>query len=679
MKISPTRALVLLAMAIQLAACGSDSDSPPPTTDPQNPILTEPLVKLTPFESQAEFDTFLRSAANTVVQPGGFVQREDGAVGAPPATDTGAPGSGATPLGPDHSTTNIQEPGVDEADIVKTDGTYIYVAGNQKVSIVTAAPAPAMAGEINVPGYVHNLLLTEDKKLIVFYSPDGATLETSRPVVAYFYYALAGVMIVDVNDPANPSVLRSSVIEGQISAIRQIGAMLYVVLSSTAFPEPPALSSPNRPTEQDGIAVPDAASKNATRTATLPQIIELNADGSIKSAVPAVAVTDILHPDQPRGTAMTLIAGLNLTDPSAPFTSTGYLGYANVVYASSQAIYITDPQWIGDVIIGLPGIGVSEPVFGGGGGAAPPSTPVRAVTDGPHTVIHKFTLAEAGASLAASGHISGFLLNQYALSESGNFLRAASSMGWNLGAEVSVIEQQGSDLVVVGNLPEIGAGENLFAARFMGDRGYLVTFLQTDPLFTVDLSDPRAPKLIGELVMPGFSDYLHPLDDNHLLGLGRDADPTTGGRRGVQLSVFDVTDFAQPAITDKAVVGTSATDSEATSNPKAFNYWPTQQLIAFPIREYKDSFAPSFEPRIYEGLYVFKLLPDFKLEFIGAMGKTVDYYPNWRRALFVGEQLFSVNEFEISVAAIGSVDQITASLELAPANPTPPPVVFPAQ
>lgn len=682
MKISRIRILALFVLAALLTACGSDSDPAPPQTDPGTPILTEPLVKLTPFESQAEFDSFLRRAANTPIDVG-FVQREDGvaAPSAPSPNAGGAPGT-VQPTGPDHSTTNIQEPGVDEPDIVKTDGTHMYIAGYGKVSIVSVAPAPAMAGEIKVPGYVHNLLLTDDNKLIVFYSPDGATLDATAPVVGFVYLALTGVMIVDVTDAASPTLLRSVVFEGNTSAVRRIGSMLYVVLDSQAVPQPLLIDAPGVPIEP-GVDVPVAAPRNNARTATLPQIIELNPDGSVKSAAPAVAVTDVLHPDQPRGSGMTLITGLNLADPSGPFTSTGYLGYANVVYASSQTIYITDPQWIGGVVVGLPGIGVSEPISGEGGGSVPPvatspGTPIRAVTDGPHTVIHKFTLAETGIELAASGHISGYLLNQYALSESGDFLRAASSKGWNLGAEVSVLEQQGSDLAVVGNITDIGAGENLFAARFVGDRGFLVTFLQTDPLFTVDLSDPTAPKLVGELVIPGFSDYLHPVSDTFLLGLGRDAN-LEGRQGGVQLSVFDASNFAQPLLHDKAVVGTSSTYSEATWNAKAFNYWPAQQLITFPIREFKDLFAPTVEPRFYEGHYVFKLLPDFKLEFVGAMGKNVDYSPNWQRALFIGDQIYSVNEFEISTAAIGSVEQITSTLELTPTNPTPPPVVFPAQ
>lgn len=685
MKIRLVRVFAALLIATQLTGCGSDNDEPPTGQDPRNPpALTAPLVNLTPFSSQAEFDAFVLTARNTA-SAGGFVERGDnfGPALPPgaPAADGTIPTSGGTPLSPDHSTTNIQEPGVDEPDSVKTDGTYVYVAGDQKVSIVSTAAQPlAVAGEIKVPGYASSLLLTDDKKLVVLYSPNGAAYETRLGDLRYFYYALTGIMIVDVNDPASPVVLRSAVIEAYMHSVRRVGNMLYLVLGSQAFPAPLGVDAPSAPVGSDGDK-PVVSDSSNTATPTLPQIIELNADGSVKSSGPAIAVTDIFHPDLPRGSDMVLITGFNLADLAAPLRSKGYLGYASTVYASSEALYIADPQWIGAIVVGTPGIGVAEPVSGGSGGSmppvavSPPSSVVRAVTDGPHTVIHKFALAQTDVTLAASGHISGVLLNQYALSDSGNFLRAASSTGWNLGAEVSVLEQRGTELVVVGSLPNIGADENLVAARFMGDRGYLVTFLQTDPLFTVDLSDPRAPKLVGELVVPGFSDYLHPVSDSFLLGLGRDA----GRTGGVQLSVFDVTNFAQPTLHDKAVIGTSATDSEATANPKAFNYWPARQLITFPVREFNSIFAPNFEPRFYEGLYVFKLLPDLKLEFMGSMGKNVDYYPNWRRAVFIGDQLYSVNEFEVAVASISSVDEITSTLELAPANPTPPPVVFPAQ
>lgn len=192
---------------------------------------------------------------------------------------------------------------------------------------------------------------------------------------------------------------------------------------------------------------------------------------------------------------------------------------------------------------------------------APTEAPVEVT--GPRTLLHLFSIDASGATHLASGSVAGSLLNQFAMSIRDGRVRVATTVeDWNAGTSVSqlaVLEQAGSELVEVGRVGDLGPTEVIHAVRFMGDTAYVVTFRQTDPLYTIDLRDPTAPRVVGELKIPGYSAYLHPLPDGRLLGIGQDA--TEDGRTtGLQVSVFDVSDPASPLRTAQlAMEGASST------------------------------------------------------------------------------------------------------------------------
>jgi uncharacterized secreted protein with C-terminal beta-propeller domain len=191
--------------------------------------------------------------------------------------------------------------------------------------------------------------------------------------------------------------------------------------------------------------------------------------------------------------------------------------------------------------------------------------------------------------------IPGTLLNQFSLSEDKGVLRAASTVGWGEEAESKVTTLARSDghLVQRGQVGGLGRGERIYAVRFLGDVGYVVTFRQTDPLYTVDLSDPENPRVRGELKIPGYSAYLHPIGEDLLLGVGQEA--TDDGRvQGLQVSLFDVSDLASPRRLQKAQVGDRWSHSTAEWDHHAFLWWPATKLAVLPMNSERFSGAVGF-------------------------------------------------------------------------------------
>lgn len=684
--------LAPILLSVFLIACGGGDRSDPPSTDStQNrSVLNEPAVSVAQFASDDELLNFVRESRSLSFDTPGLINggSRAGELAGPP---TQSPDTGATPAdgvaapapasGNTHSDTNLQEAGVDEPDIIKTNGDYLYVATDHAVNIVSAAVAPAMAlsASIAVAGEVIGMILTPDEKLAIFYAPSvplPLPLQSQSSPIFFGPDAQpkTGILIADVSDPTQPKTLRDSAFDGYYGGARRIDSTLYVYFNTWIdTPQPPG---PNTETDTNDVVV------------RLPSSYTRNADGTYTDEGPAITATQIYRPDTPRGLSMTLIVGIDLASPDDAFTSTAYVGNAALAYSSSQALYLIDVQWIGSIGFAEPPVQISGPAQSRGDTAsAPPpamntpssvrTTQARAVTDGPHSVIHKFTFDATGVSLAASGHVPGSVLDQYAVSEHEGFLRIASSVSWESGqgADVFVLEQQAAELNVVGSVTGIGAGEQLYAARFVGERGYVVTFLQTDPLFSIDLSDPRNPQQVGELVIPGFSNYLHVADSDHLLGIGHNASDT-GQRLGLQLSVFDVSLIDQPARVAKADIGSPFASSEATWNPKAFTYWENERLIAFPVQYYADSAAPFAAPNLYEGIFIFKLQPDFSLTFTGSMDDYSTFNTPWNRVVFIEDRVYAINRNKIRVALLADVTTPISVLEMAAAKPVPPPVIL---
>jgi len=275
--------------------------------------------------------------------------------------------------------------------------------------------------------------------------------------------------------------------------------------------------------------------------------------------------------------------------------------------------------------------------------------------------------------------VDGEILNQFSLGEYEGVLRIATTTGntWegNSRNNVFCVKSNGDKLEVIGGIRDLAPGERLYSARFVGERGYLVTFVQVDPLFTLDLSDPTNPVVAGELKVPGYSTYLHPLNENYLLSVGQDTVVEDGIVRngGMQLSIFDVSDFSNPKLLHTAKIGDTGTYSEAMYNHKALTFWPEQNLLALPVNEY--AVTPSENGDVWEntfnGMVVYHLTDDYDFEMLGRMNlytydetDTTYYYPSWYRGVFIGDYFYGMTSRTVKAGPVVNIKEPFIKLDL---------------
>lgn len=450
---------------------------------------------------------------------------------------------------PDYSGTNTQEVGVDEGDIVETNGTHVFVAGQDGVRIVEVERADVVE-TLRVPDGSHQLLLDGTRLLVVTRTWSGA----EDTIVSLF----------DVADPDQPTLLRRSHLEGYVVATRAIDGTARLVLTSTIANRLPFVYP-----DQFGMDEDRALEENrriireSTIDEWLPRLFDEAGDGSYGAMTGSLDCTDVAAPREFAGLGISWIASVDMRAGSGPVGAAGVVSYGETVYASASNIYLATVPY--DWYVGA--------VDDQGGDDAPP------------TLIHQFALGEGGsATYVASGEVEGQLLGQFAMSEHAGDLRVATTVEDWTGTRpsesfVQVLRPQGDELVQIGKVGGLGLTERIYAVRFIGTQGYVVTFRQTDPLYVVDLADPTNPVVTGELKIPGYSAYLHPVGEGLLLGVGQSA--TDDGRTtGTQLSLFDVSDPANPIQLSVLPIGGY---SEVEWDHKAFLYWPEDGTIVIPV------------------------------------------------------------------------------------------------
>ena len=552
----------------------------------------------------------------------------DAAVGAPlageaqrsSAEDSAAGGAG------DSSDTNNQEEGVDEPDVVENDGEHVYLVDMDQLLILDGASA-AVVGRVQLAGHGAQIMLSGDRILAVVggghgigFAGPGVAIEDNagggsdpvlvdplrddavapdepasspaqptepgplpepepvpeplpgpepRPIEPPSFQAGTVLQIVDVSQPSAPTVVETTEIEGVHVSSRLVDGVARVVVSS--YPQPPQLFDMPVSSEEDGseairetvaaTTVEDWLPAFRTTTASAEPAATTTVEGS------AVACGDVLVPEVNAGLAETSILRVDLTEGFDPEGTTTVVADAGTVYASASTLYIAATRYVSPE---------------GQGEVSP---------DDWSTAIHAFDLASDGpAAHIGAGEVPGSTLNQYSLSEHDGHLRIATTEGtpWGGGGQesesaVRVLRLQGDQLTEVGVVGGLGRTETIQSVRFMGPVGYVVTFRQTDPLYVIDLSDPTSPQAVGELKIPGFSSYLHPVGDGRLLGIGRDA-TLEGQDQGLLVSLFDVSDPTAPkqiqTYTEREAY------SAAGNDPKAFLWWAPESAAVVPIERY---------------------------------------------------------------------------------------------
>ncbi|HEU5420863.1 MAG TPA: beta-propeller domain-containing protein, partial [Streptosporangiaceae bacterium] len=533
----------------------------------QDAIQQSGPARLTSFHGCGEELAALRTAAKASVGPYGLpdlASPANGAVYSPAAAgasravaDSGAAAAApaAPAAAPAHSGTNDYVAGVDEPDMVKTDGRRIVtVAGGALVVIDAASRTVTGRLQLSAAGgdlayQPANLLLSGDHALVLTSAvpvPDGAAGPGGSPPVY-------GSRLLLVNLAGRPSVLSSYTIEGGLIDARQTGSAVRVVISSQPrlhFPAQPEGSS-----DAQRIAANQAVVSRAGLDAWLPQYEETSGGAASTGHVACSAVS---RPATYSGTNLLTVLTFDLTAGSlGSGDGVSIVADGTTVYGTGTSLYVAgDERWPASPPRADAGAGVAAGGVAAGGVAGPPGTAAsRQRTD-----IYRFDISGSGPPrFAAGGSVPGYLIDQYALSEWHGYLRVATTTGtsWALadgrpaGAQTSssavyVLSTRGPVMRQVGHVSRLGLTERIYSVRFIGPAGYVVTFRQTDPLYTLDLSDPAHPRVRGSVALTGYSAYLHPVSETRLIGIGRQAD-RMGHVGGMQVSLFDVSDLAAPA------------------------------------------------------------------------------------------------------------------------------------
>ena len=573
-------------------------------------VSAEPLQRFTSYD---ELVAFVETSSN---QPYYFVRTNDDRVFAL------AEASGAQ-TSSDYSTTNVQVAGVDEADFVKSDGTYLYVISGQKIFIIRAFP-PAEAeilARIELNATPHGMFVYGDR-LVVFGSDAYETrilIDVVRPGIAVgepsympYYTPTTFIRVYDIADRTSPLLVRNVTLDGYYFSSRMIGNYVYTIV--------------NEPVQLNGTEV------------NLP-VIRL---GNETDVIPATdiyfsAVTDY-------GFTFTTVFAVNAVDDAEePTHETILLGTTRSIYTSQRNIYVAFSNY-------------------------------DSFTGAEKTLVYRIEVDGRNIKNKASGAVAGGILNQFSMDEYAGHFRIATTIGaWESGTSKNNVYVLNMSLHAVGKLENLGLTERIYAVRFMGDRCYLVTFLQVDPFFVLDLSSPTEPKMLGYLKIPGFSNYLHPYDDDHIIGVGKEGS-------NVKMSLFDVANVTDPTETAHFAVQGDWSDTSVQWDHKAFLFNKTKRLLALPVSVnlYKQvepypvngSHVDAYYSWSYwQGVYVFDVSLEDGFVLRGKIThqeSTTGYFPygsEVQRILYIDNVLYTVSGVKILLNDLGTLQQV-GSIEL---------------
>ncbi|HUY71336.1 MAG TPA: beta-propeller domain-containing protein [Gaiellaceae bacterium] len=563
------------------------------------------------------------------------------------ATSADGGGSGSTGV----STTNNQEAGVDEPDIVKTDGSTIYAIAQGKLQAVSiTGGSPKVVGTLDLGNSLTGAqLLMNGNRLIVISSPQyaypgpvplAAGASAALRASPYFLYGSQTVLSeVDISDPSAMKVTQTMTVDGRFVDARQVGSSARIVISSA----PHAIEEPQLAGGAQGWVPMWRFHDTRTGRSFTRQVASC---GTIR------------RPVQFSGLGMLSIVTVNFNAGLQAAQSTSLMADAQIVYGSQTSLYIATQQWEN------------------------PLLQVGQLPSGQTTVIDKFDVTDPNVTtFVSAGEVPGYLLNQFSLSEYNGYLRVASTsrpIWWGVAQEtpsqggvppaglsqsyVTVLASQGGLLVPVGQVSGLGQGEQIYSVRFVGDAGYVVTYRQVDPLYTIDLSTPSAPRVAGQLELEGYSAYLQPVGAGLLLGIGQDVSTDTNEPTGAQLELFDVSDPSAPRLIAKTSLGTGSS-SQVTYDHHAFLFWPATNLAVLPVQVYATAstvYVPGAPPvtssQPFNGAIGYTVTSSGITEVAPIVQDTVNgSTPTIERSIVIGDQLYTVSDLGVMASRLNSL------------------------
>jgi uncharacterized secreted protein with C-terminal beta-propeller domain len=643
-----------------------------------------------------EANTKLAAEAEGEYSTSGVGLARDVAVAVPQAAvaesakghSTSLSSAGAT----EYSTTNVQVAGVDEPDFVKNDGRYIYVISGDTLAIVDAFPASGAAivsktmiddtpKDIFVSGNSLVLFTTGSSTMDGGDSPVYASQMKSMPYYGSYSSATHAVFY-DISDRKKPKVTKDYEIDGDYIDARLIGSNLYLVTREQVYGY-----------KSEDVTVP-----------------------CVRENAKCLFTPDVYYFDNPeRQYAFTTITSFDITSANEKDAKTYLVGSGNIMYVSTDALYISYQKYHN-----IYRRGVTEPAValkGGGTGTSGSSSGVsssmvwedfntmseaekqvviadmkaqevekiqKKEIDQSTTVIHKIAIDNGAITYNARGEVPGYLRNQFAMDEYNNDLRVAttSNVYTSRGSyEYNNVFVLNSGMKMIGSLTHIAEQETIYSTRFLGNRLYMVTFKRVDPFFVIDLSIPANPKILGKLKIPGYSDYLHPYDSTHIIGLGKETGTNDWGgvsTQGLKLALFDVSDVENPQQVGKIEIGDSGSDSAALSDHKAFLFDKEKNILVIPARVVRQVATQSEklsgdQPNIWYGAYVFGVDPASGFVLRGTVehgtgGSGYYYYGSSKnevkRSLYIGDTLYTLSTAKILANPLDQINKTIATIPL---------------
>ncbi len=721
--------MILLVVAAILSGCSLFSikkikPTPPAPIPPVNngqsdKTIKEQLakqVKIKKFESAEELKNFMEeNVASLSIGHGDMVDGlgtprvvEKLALGAPTEElkmdmPYGAPSTGII----DYSKTNVQVEGVDEADVIKTDGKYVYAVSNNNLFIIEAYPAENanILSKIAFKSMPQDIYINGDY-LIVF-GQDQELYNTElykglrRPWSSFTF-----LKVIDIKDRKNPKEVRDLDFEGSYFNSRMIGDYVYFVTNYNSYyyiDETP-----------------------------VPMIIENGKDIINKCVTDKCAMPPVYYFDIPYDNYnFTTVTAINVKDANEKAASESYLLSGNQnMYVSQNNIYIAYTKYISEYQLMMevikevvyPRLSAKDQeriakieqtenyilspqekmektarIIANFGSTMTEEEKInfdKEIKDRvkkkyndiskelEKTVIHKIAIDKGKLEYKTFGEVTGQVLNQFSMDESGGYFRIATTKNttWSRLAEGNESQSYNNlyvldeNLKVIGSLEKLAEGERIYSVRFMQGRAYMVTFRQTDPLFVIDLKEPANPKVLGKLKIPGFSNYLHPYDDNTLIGIGKETEESEWGgvlTKGVKLSLFDVSDVTNPKEIDKHELGDRGSDSIALNDHKAFLFSRDKNLLVIPVSIMESSDKISYGKFVFGGAVVFKVDKNgFELkgridhsdggqEGKGEYWGGYSYYDNTvKRSLYIEDALYTFSSKYLKINKLSDLSEV---------------------
>ncbi len=698
--------LIVLTSLIFIAILASGCMSTIPTTLPGSDLKK--------FNSTAEIEQYIKNSMATDQQNGysrtypvtamPSIAGSSGRVSQESSKDNMAvPSAAPVAIGPgDYSQTNVQVVGVDEPDIVKNDARYIYTISGSTLAIVDAYPAEtaSIISKTEIFDTPKDLFVNGDR-LVLFTVGWGTPEDTGVNPVQNVVEGISKIMpmppirinsptthavVYDISDRKNPKVMKDYTIEGDYINARMIGSLVYMVTCEQVYPY-----------YNDHVVIP--VLREGTKTVIQP---------------------DVWYFDNRESQyTFTTITALDASSGNEKDAQTYLLGTGNILYVSPDAIYVSYqtyhpavyPMRGGtDVVPPQPAVMSGSMGSGGSAGVSAAAVPAdfntmneeqrqsivnglrnaeqdvirKQEVDQTLTVVHKISINDGKIMYVAKGEVPGTLDNQFSIDEYNNNLRMATTSsvytqsGQYTYNNVYVLNGQ---MDMIGALTHIAEQETIYSTRFIGDRLYMVTFKRIDPFFVIDLSKPETPKILGKLKIPGYSDYLHPYDATHIIGIGKETTTNDWGgvsTSGVKIALFDVSDVANPEQLDKVQIGDTGSDSAALTDHHAFLFDKNRNLLVIPVRavsinQVKKGDYYNNMQQVWYGAYVFGLTPETGFMLKGTVqhgtGDNGYYYygsstSDVKRSLYIGNVLYTMSSKQIKANSLDNINTTISTISL---------------